>query len=109
MSGWSSSTRGNALIACTSWAPAANDLVRKYAFAPSPSTRQSSTPSDSRNCFGLMLSVMRASLSPDHCCEALARLHPAMTSCLDLQYVGPRVRHRAHDRPDPDRARGAAE
>src|SRR5438309_11078776 len=54
---------GNSLIACTSRAPAANDPVRKYAFAPSPSTRQSSTPSDSRNCVGLIWSVIRPSLS----------------------------------------------
>src|SRR5437867_4593557 len=83
MSGWSSSTRGNALIACTSRAPAANDPVGKYAFAPSPSTRQSATPSDSRNCFGLRLSVrliwlvMRALLVTDNCCEALAQRHVA--------------------------------
>src|SRR2546429_1391594 len=46
-------------MACTSRAPAAYDPVRKYAFAPSPSTRQSSTPSDSRNCVGLMRSVIK--------------------------------------------------
>src|SRR6266550_675203 len=47
-------------MACTSRAPAAYDPVRKYAFAPSPSTRQSSTPSDSRNCVGLMRSVTKS-------------------------------------------------
>jgi Zn-dependent protease with chaperone function len=56
--GWSLSALGNSPIACTSPAPAANELVRKYAHAPSPSTRQSSTPSDSRNCLGLIRLVM---------------------------------------------------
>jgi hypothetical protein len=44
----------------TSLAPAASDPVRKYAQAPSLSTRQSSTPSDSWNWRGLMWSVIGA-------------------------------------------------
>src|SRR5436309_3699304 len=76
-SGRSSSTPGSSLIASTSRAPAAKDPVRKYAFAPSPSTRQSSTPSASRNCFGLIFSIMRASLSSNHCRQTLASACPA--------------------------------
>src|SRR5206468_12398176 len=38
-----------------------NDPVRKYAHAPSPTTRQSSTPSDSWNCRIVIRSLM---LSP---------------------------------------------
>src|SRR5262249_49734545 len=59
--GWWSSPPGSTLIAWTSRAPAANDPVRKYAHAPSPRTRQFSTPSDSWNCVGLIRSVMQAS------------------------------------------------
>src|SRR2546425_9056149 len=51
-------------MALTSPAPIANDPVRKYAHSPSPTTRQSSTPSDAWNCFGLILLDMRAYLSP---------------------------------------------
>src|SRR5438093_7091208 len=63
MSGWWSSRPASSLIAFTSRAPAANDPVRKYAHTPSPSTRQSSTPSDSWNCVGLIRSVIRFSMS----------------------------------------------
>src|SRR5262249_25733753 len=57
------STPGSSLMACTSPALAANDRVRKCAHAPSPMTRQSSTPADSWNCFGLIRSVIRVLLS----------------------------------------------
>src|SRR5262245_65374737 len=46
-------------MACTRRALAANDPVRKYAHAPAPTTRQSSTPSASWNCRGSIGSFTR--------------------------------------------------
>src|SRR2546430_16845571 len=57
-SGWWSSRPASSLMAVTSRAPVANDLVRKKAHAPSPTTRQSSTPTDSWNCRGVIWSFM---------------------------------------------------
>src|SRR2546428_10661391 len=51
-------------MALTSPAPIANDPVRKYAHAPSPTTRQSSTPSDSWNRVGVIRSVMFSHRNP---------------------------------------------
>src|SRR6266571_2362604 len=90
MSGRRSSVPGNSLMACTNRAPAAYDPVRKYAFAPSPSTRQSSTPSDSRNCVGLMWSVMKP---PP--CDRTSRYET--TEATPSQHGGLGVRHRADD------------
>src|SRR5256886_2710075 len=55
---WSSSWPASWLMAVTRRAPVANDSVRKKAHAPSPTTRQSSTPTDSWNCRGVIWSFM---------------------------------------------------
>src|SRR3989442_5974998 len=55
-------------MAFTRRAPAANEPVRKYAHAPSPTTRQSSTPSDSRN-FRIVIWSLMVLPSPVECAK----------------------------------------
>src|SRR5437867_9062821 len=56
--GWWSARPATSLVARRSRAPASNEPVRKYVHAPSPTTRQSSTPSDSWNLRAVMPSLM---------------------------------------------------
>src|SRR5437667_7359668 len=82
MSGWWSSRPASSLIAFTSRVPAANDPVRKYAHAPSPTTRQSSTPLDSWNRRAVTQSLI---LSPKPSDESTAAwyitIHGAGVTC----------------------------